>query len=649
MEPATAAHIFRFGLFEADDVSNTLTRSGARVKIQDQPFRVLIVLLERPGNIVTREELRRKLWPEGTYVDFEGSLNVTMRKLRDALRDDPDNPRFIETVPRHGYRFIAPVSVGQSSQLPEAAKEDSNSSQVTGSKLPPVRLERARSWRVPASVAFAFILLVLLVGWRYTQRNRPVATATRTVVAVLPFVNEGAGPDFDYLRYAIANDLVTDLTYTRSVTVRPFASTSRYGSQPVDPATVGEALRVTHVVAGGFLIENKNLRVNIELVDVMRNQAVWREEVTVSPQQLVALHDRLAARAAQGLLPAMNVVDTSFDEIPVTKNEEALNLFLHSLTIPIEPEPNRLAIEKLEESVSLDGGYAPAWGELGWRYYLDYHYGEGGEAAMQAAAAKSLQAYKRQSELDPNTPPVWTTIRVEQGDLNGAYDQAAAFLRRRPDSSTAHFGMSYVLRYAGLLDEAGKECDAALALDPGFNGFRSCATPFFMAGDYAHAQRYINLVEGSGFAALLRLRIALRTGDNAAVLADTAEAVQSGFQGADVELAFFRTCLNHGPEAELRKAVAKMEANPILSRDAELFYQNAEALGFCGQGDAALRQLRKAIQGNHCSYPAMDKDPQFDSIRRRPEFAELRQAAIQCQQNFLAHRQQIAAASAATQ
>jgi DNA-binding winged helix-turn-helix (wHTH) protein len=105
------ASLFRFGLFEANCAEGTLTRSGTRIKIQDQPFSFLVILLERPGEIVTREELRQGLWPEGTHVDFDGSLNVILKRLRAALGDDPDNPRFIQTVPRRGYRFIAPVSI----------------------------------------------------------------------------------------------------------------------------------------------------------------------------------------------------------------------------------------------------------------------------------------------------------------------------------------------------------------------------------------------------------------------------------------------------------------------------------------------------------------------------------------------------------
>jgi tetratricopeptide (TPR) repeat protein len=321
--------------------------------------------------------------------------------------------------------------------------------------------------------------------------------------------------------------------------------------------------------------------------------------------------------------------------MPTPKNEQALELFLHSLTIPLDPGPNQLAIEKLEASVSLDSSYAPAWGELGSRYYSDFHYGNGGEAAV----AKALQAYKRQSQLDPNWPAVSTYIRVEQGDLDGAYDQAADFLQRHPDVALGHHAMSYVLRSAGLLDESDKQCEAALALDPGFSGFRSCAMPFILQGDYARAQTYIRLDEHSGFGAMLRMLIALRTGNTTVVLAESNAVSQGGFRFADLA----RMYLNHAPEAELRRAAAELEVEPRSSRDPETLYVNAAVLSFCGQGDAALRQLRKAIKGKYCSYPAMEKDPLFDPIRQRSEFAELRQAAIQCQQSFLTHRQQVSA------
>jgi DNA-binding winged helix-turn-helix (wHTH) protein/TolB-like protein len=624
--------VYRFGLFQVDPDSRKLLRQGVPVKLQDQPLRVLCLLLERPGKVITREELRRTLWPDGTYVEFDGSLNAALKRLRFALGDDADNPIFIQTVPRHGYRFIAPVECEQSSDISTSVEPlplESSGLQISGDhRSPSSRLRLRPSW-----ILAAMAVVLMFVGWRYVKRSQPSPQAIRKVIAVLPFTNEGAGADYEYLRYAIPNDLVTDLTHAGSVTVRPFASTSRYASQPADPAAVGKELRVTHVVAGGFLLDNHDLHVTLELVDVAQNQPVWREEVTVPPHNLVALHDQLAVGATQGLLPAMNILGTSEGQTPTPKNEQALGLFLHSLTIPLDPGPNQLAIKMLEESVSLDRDYAPAWGELGSRYSNDYHYGNGGDAAV----AKALQAFKRQSELDPNWPAVSTYIRVEQGDLDGAYDQAASFLRRHPDVAIGHHAMSYVLRYAGLLDESEKQCEETIARDPGFNGFRSCATPFILQGDYAHAQTYLRLDEHSGFVAMLRMMIALRTGDTAAALTESNAASQGGFRLADLG----RIYLNHAPEAELRKAAADLEVEPRSSRDPETLYVNAAVLSFCGQGDAALRQLRKAIEGKYCSYPSLEKDPLFEPIRRRPEFGELRQAGIQCQQDFLAHRREV--------
>ena len=591
---------------------------------------MLGLLLEHPGEVVTREQLRQSLWPEGTYVEFEGSLNAALKRLRSALGDDADNPIFIQTVPRRGYRFIAPVQcepvVQTDADLSLHAPEPPQSVAEQPSSIP-----SSRSWGWP--LAALALILIALIAWRYTRREPTTLAVPRKVIAVLPFSNQGAGPDFDYLRFAIANDLVTDLTSAHAITVRPFASTAHYVSQPADPATVGAELRVTHVLAGGFLLDHKNLHVNMELVDVSQNQPVWRGEVVVPPQQLVALQDQLASRAAEGLLPAIHISGASPSSMPSSRNERAVELFLHSLTIPLDPEPNQLAIKRLEESVALDSSYAPAWGELGSRYYIDYHYGNGGEAAVK----KALAAYRRQSELEPDWPAVSTPIRAEQGDLNGAYDQAAEFLRRRPDAAIGHHFMSYVMRCAGLLDEADRQCESALTLDPGFNGFRSCAFSSILKTDYAGAQPYIRLDEHSGFGAMLRMMIALRTGNKPAALAESSAVSQGGFQFAELA----RMYLNHAPEAELRKAAAALEVEPRSARDPETLYVNAAVLSFSGQAGAALRQLRKAIQGNYCSYPAMDLDPLFDPIRQLPEFAALHQAAIHCQQNFLAHRTQV--------
>ena len=164
---AVSAKIFRFGLFEANVVSGTLNRSGVRVKLHDQPFRVLIVLLERAGEIVTREELRQKLWPDGTYVDFDGSLNAVLKKLRAAIDDDSDNPRFIETVPRRGYRFIAPVSFepNPSSGIAAVPEKALQGSQAAAG---PSWWQNKWIW-----ASLAIIILLMSLGWKFGWKRSP--------------------------------------------------------------------------------------------------------------------------------------------------------------------------------------------------------------------------------------------------------------------------------------------------------------------------------------------------------------------------------------------------------------------------------------------------------------------------------------------
>src|SRR6185437_2358737 len=201
MEQAVAsAKIFRFGLFEADAANGTLTRNGVRLKIQDQPFRVLVLLLERPGEIVSRDELRQRLWSQDTFVDFDGSLNVILKKLRAAIDDDSDNPRFIETVPRRGYRFIAPVSAECKppkadpvparpiAKIPPAPERAAVS--VPPSAPPPAAAPRQHVFIYAIAAGVLVLLCAGLLLWRYqggASHHAAAPVQVRRSIAVLGF------------------------------------------------------------------------------------------------------------------------------------------------------------------------------------------------------------------------------------------------------------------------------------------------------------------------------------------------------------------------------------------------------------------------------------------------------------------------------
>jgi TolB-like protein len=570
-------------------------------------------------------------------VEFDGSLNAALKRLRATLGDSADNPIFIETVPRQGYRFIAPVSYGPNVRSEEIAVQAPLAEILPGTGASPQSSD-PRPWHAFLWVGTVAIVVLVAALWasRFSRTKSGRVAAPPPAIAVLPFTNQGAGADLDYLRYMIANELVTDLTHARSLAVRPFASTSRYATEPADPASVGRDLRVTYVLDGGYLLTEGNLRVSMELVDVANNKTVWRDEFSVSPHELMNLRNQLTTRAVPSLLPVLHV-SGGLRDVPAPTNERAFVLYSHSLSISNDPAPNLEGIHLLEQSVALDPGYAPAWNELTWRYYVDSAYGNGGDTAM----AKCLEAHQHWAQLDPDGIANTITLKTERGQLNAAYDEALSLLRRRPDSSAGPFEMGYVLRYAGLLDEAAKECEQAFAIDPGFSPFRSCATPFILLGDYEHAQKYIRLDENSGFAAGLRTEVALRIGDRATASKLAPIAAQSGFAWAKL----VTRCLEQAPAQELAQITREIEADPRGVRDAEPRYRNAAALSFCGQPEAAARELHNAITGGYCSYPAMENDPLLKPVRELPDFQTLRQQGKECQANFEAHRHQVGSAS----
>src|SRR5262245_2920002 len=182
-----------FGSFEVDLESGELRRQGVKIKLQDQPFRLLALLLERAGEVVTREELRDELWPADTFVDFDHSLNTAVRKLREALGDSAETPRYVETLARRGYRFVAPVAgPGPTAQLPHSADADvASPSPFTPTRLPP----SARRALVIAAVLFSVALVAYWVGGRPRPRTQP---GRRLTLAVLPFDNLSGDADQEY-------------------------------------------------------------------------------------------------------------------------------------------------------------------------------------------------------------------------------------------------------------------------------------------------------------------------------------------------------------------------------------------------------------------------------------------------------------------
>lgn len=346
---------------------------------------------------------------------------------------------------------------------------------------------------------------------------------------------------------------------------------------------------------------------------------------------MIAMREQVLNRISNGLVPALRPSAGASEPGSQPKNEEAYDLFLWSTAVPHDPPPNKEAIRMLERAVGLDPSYAPAWDALGLRYYYDALYSDGGKAAFD----RSNAALERATTLDRDLVSAAVNLsnnNVEQGELEKSYAEAEELVKRRSDNGLAHFALAYVLRYAGLLKEAQRECDTALALDPGNYEYRSCARAFSLDGNCQRALEYLALDTGSNYSKRNEVEILLRQGKKTEAL----EVAHSLTENSGMRLV--HACLLGRPESEI-EALSK-DAQSFAVSDPEMRYAMADYQAFCGRHEAALALLRQAVQGRFCPYTAMDSDPLFEPLRHTAEFQQIRSTAVDCQNKFLAYRSQ---------
>jgi TolB-like protein/Flp pilus assembly protein TadD len=484
-------------------------------------------------------------------------------------------------------------------------------------------------WRTPAAILAAVALLAATV-WMVARR-KPGASAAggQITLAVLPFQNLAGDPSLDHLRLALPDEVVTTLSYIPTLAIRPFASTQKYAKGDVDPQAAGRELRVADVLTGHFQKENDQLRVTLEVVDTENNRLLWRDTTSAAAADLIGLRDGISRRLRQGLFPLLGgSAATTAQAATRPTNAEAYDLFLRSASLSSDPEPNEQAVALLERAVRLDPDFAPAWAALGNHYY--YVGGSGSGVAYPQARS----AVDHALALDPNLSDAAEysiLLEVEGGRLAEADGRARELLRRRPNDARAQFAQAYVLRYAGLLEEAGQHCDAARALDPQNREFRSCGEAFAQLGDFAKARSYFGLDDSSsGWRRNHEAQLLLRENKPE----PAASLLQQSPRFAQIAGLITRS----GSQAERDRAAESLAARALGERDPENRYSMAFWLAYCGYRDAPLRLLRRAVEGNYLCVPAMDRNVLFDSIRKEPEFAAIREEALRRQQEFVAKR-----------
>jgi len=486
---------------------------------------------------------------------------------------------------------------------------------------------KRQSYLLLAVTALLITVLAAVGAWFIKHRAAVMGGASKNAIAVLPLQNLNGDFSVDYLRFALADEIANTLTYSRTLDVRPSAVTRKYVNADLDPQQVGRDLHVGTVLTGHFQKQGNHLLVTLEAIETGTERLVWQTNLTGSTQDLIGVQQQLANQVRQGLLPMLGAAGGFLETSTRPNNQEAYDLYLRSVALSHDAAPNREAIKSLERVVELDPNYAPAWGEVGQRYYYDATYSNGGEQMFQHSNA----ALERALALDPNLIAAASQLivnRVDRSELGKAYEAAAALAKRRPENAQAHFTLGYVQRYAGMLEEATRQCDTALTLAPGNYQFRSCAWAFMELGRFDRARDFIQLDAGSEWANYITPSLLLREGR----VTEAREAVKRMSNSPHYHRDLMEACVGLRPPSELDRMAHDAETSQPSDPDPELSYYQGALFAYCGKKDAAFHMLKTAIELNYCAYSNLLSDPLLRGLHSDRQFDELLTAAHACQQ-----------------
>ena len=627
---------FRFGVFELDPVCGELYKHGMRIKLQAQPFQVLTMLVERPGQVVTREELRNSLWSHDTYVDFDHSLNISINKLREALGDSRTAPRFIETLPRRGYRFLAPVTTSEPVEAPVPLPRTPSVAATPPAQTKPIDetveiklpAPKKRVWIGPAVVALLALVAVGLWRWREIRLG---SGGGRVMLAVLPFEDLTADQHQDYFVAGLHDELIAQLARLHPSRLGVIARTSmiQYAAtrKPVDQ--IGRELGVNYVLDGTVRRVGDRFRITAELIQVSDQTHLWTETYEPSMSDMLALQEDVAQRVSRAL--TIEFLPQAEQQLRrnATVNAAAYEAYLRGRFLWYQETRASLeqALVEFQTAIQLDPPYAPAYVGLADTYSVLGGYGfvppDEAFRKSKAAAAKAL-------ELAPNLSDAYGTLAFINFYYDWNWSESERLFRQalslNPNNTVAHEFYSSFLHAMGRLDEAEAENRVAKELDP-LNGWLYDDKGWMLLTrrrpDLAIVEFQKAIELNPKFpAAHLSLAVAYnRTGQFVKAFAEVQKAEQLGGDPTRVLEILGSTQALSGDLRGAQATVDKLQAGAISGRVSP--YSVALIYTAMGRKADALDWLEKGYREKETWMPWIKVLVEWDSLRSEPRFTDL--------------------------
>jgi len=495
----------RTGLYEIDLDAGLVLRHGHRLPLQEQPFRVLAMLIEQPGEVVSREDIQARLWPADTHVGFDEGLNTAIRKLRIAFQDSAENPRFIQTIPRRGYRFIAPVvemhaeviampeAVAAAPDAPETgAKEQPDISVATPT---PAKDRRGFDWKWWLVASAVLVLMAAGTVYRLRQVARQGSTTPgRVMLAILPFQNLSGDPAQDYISDGLTEETITDVGQLSPEHLGVIARTSAMAYKHTDKSTlqIGKELGVAYILEGSVRRDSGKVRVSAQLIRVSDQTHLWAQNYDSPMQDLIEVQNKIGLAITDSI--KANLTPKRQIEVSQSRSVDpgAYDLYLQGRFYWNQRTPAAMkkSIDLLQQATARDPNFALAWSGLADGYNISNILGlHSPKDSFPQARAAALRAIA----LDPHLAEPHAALGMEMShyefDLPGARIEFLRALELNPNSAYAHlFYSNCYLMPMGRRAEAIAENKKALELDPlslPINNF--LGQSYLFAGDYAQS------------------------------------------------------------------------------------------------------------------------------------------------------------------
>jgi TolB-like protein/DNA-binding winged helix-turn-helix (wHTH) protein/Tfp pilus assembly protein PilF len=616
--------VARFGVYEFAPHTQELRKAGIRIRLEGQPLAILQMLLERPGELVTREELQKKLWPTDTFVDFEHSLNAAVKRLRAALNDSADQPRYVETLARRGYRFIAPLNAAGA----ETAVAPSIVTATPVGQTPSIVRGR-RMWLIAIAV---FGLAVGGWGWRQWRHQFAVpALSVLHSLAVLPLTNLSGDPSQEYIADGMTEELIGKLSHIHGLRVISRTSAMHFKNTHLSVPEIAKTLGVDAIVEGSVTREGSHIRVHAQLIRGATDEHIWAEEYLREYRSILGLQDDVARSIAEriestltprgraSLARASAVSPEAYEHYLKgryyfnQRTEDALNKSVVNFQQAITREPNYgLAYSGLADAYALLGfrGSFPSKDAL---------------SRAKAAASKAIEIDDTLAEAHASLAFIAETYEWDWATAEREYKRA---LELNPGDARTHHWYAGYLMYVGRFDEGIAEAKRARDLDPlSLPVNNALAGRLLVAGRVGEALEQVRktLEMDPHFApAHQTLGWAyLNQGKQKEAIREFQQALQlSGNTATDFTLDLAFACAVGGKRDEARRILTTLkqqhEKGLVPSGSIAILY------GALGELNEAFAWLEKAYQ---------ERDPEltyinvpgrrFEPLRRDPRFKKL--------------------------